>query len=214
MNNIARATHSGTWVIDEKNDIKIECYVMDNKERVLSLRGAARGIGIKGNGSQALTRNLNSMWISPYLSEELKEWLSNANRNELPIYFTTRGVQFQPFEASLFVDLCKAYVDALHDGVLKTEAQKRTAERMYIIMTAFAKVGLIAVIDEVTGYQDERDRNELQLILEKYISQELLPWVKRFPDEFYKQMFRLKGWPYRKKEKPSYVGKLTNDYIN
>ena len=46
---------------------------MDNKERVLSLRGAARGIGIKGNGSQALTRNLNSMWISPYLSEELKK---------------------------------------------------------------------------------------------------------------------------------------------
>lgn len=41
-------------------------------------------------------------------------------------------------------------------------------------MTAFAKVGLIAVIDEVTGYQDERDRNELQLILEKYVSQELL----------------------------------------
>ena len=52
MNEIPKATHSGTWVIDEENDIKIECYVMDNKERVLSLRGAARGIGIKGNGSQ------------------------------------------------------------------------------------------------------------------------------------------------------------------
>lgn len=80
-------------------------------------------------------------------------------------------------------------------------------------MTAFAKVGLIAVIDEVTGYQDERDRNELQLILEKYVSQELLPWAKRFPDEFYKQMFRLKGWEYLGKAKPSYAGKLTNEYI-
>ena len=47
MNEIPKATHSGTWVIDEENDIKIECYVMDNKERVLSLRGSARGIGIK-----------------------------------------------------------------------------------------------------------------------------------------------------------------------
>ena len=72
---------------------------------------------------------------------------------------------------------------------------------------------LYAVIDEVTGYQDERDRNELQLILEKYVSQELLPWAKRFPDEFYKQMFRLKGWEYRGKAKPSYAGKLTNEYI-
>lgn len=42
---------------------------------------------------------------------------------------------------------------------------------------------------------------ELQLILEKYVSQELLPWAKRFPDEFYKQMFRLKGWEYRGKAK-------------
>ena len=213
MSDTPRATHSGIWVIDEEKNIKIECYVMDNKERVLSLRGAARSIGIKGNGSQALPRNLSSMWIAPYLSENLKEWLNIAKNNELPIYRANKGVQFQPFEASLFVDLCKAYVDALHDGVLKTEIQRRTAERMYIIMTAFAKVGLIAVIDEVTGYQDERDRNELQAILEKFVSEEMLPWAKRFPDEFYKQMFRLKGWEYKGKAKTSYAGKLTNDYI-
>lgn len=213
MRSIPKATHSGTWVISEEKDIKLECYVMDNAERVLSLRGAGRGVGIKGNGSQALTRNLNSMWIAPYLSDNLKDWLSKANRNELPVYLTTRGVQFQPFEATLFIDLCKAYVDAMHDGILKTDAQIKTAERMYSIMSAFAKVGLIAVIDEVTGYQDARDRTELQRILEKYVSQEMLPWAKRFPDEFYKQMFRLKGWEYRGKAKPSYAGKLTNEYI-
>lgn len=85
-----------------------------------------------------------------------------------------------PFEASLFVDLCKAYVDALHAGVLQTEKQKQIAERLYAIMTAFAKTGLVAVIDEVTGYQADRDRDELQRVLEKYISAELLPWVKDF----------------------------------
>ncbi len=84
---------------------------------------------------------------------------------------------------------------------------------MYAIMTAFAKTGLIAVIDEVTGYQDDRDRNELQKILSQYISEELLPWAKRFPDEFYKQMFRLKGWDYKEKAKPGYAGTLTNEYI-
>ena len=56
---------------------------------------------------------------------------------------------------------------------------------LYAIMTAFAKTGLVAVIDEVTGYQADRDRDELQKVLEKYISAELLPWAKRFPDEFY-----------------------------
>lgn len=208
-----KVTHYGIWVLDEKKDIKIECYVMDNKERVLSLRGAARTIGLVGNGSQALTRNLNAQWIAPYLSENLRDWLEKANRNELTAYKGIRGRNFLPFEASLFVDLCTAYVDAMHDGVLQTEKQKQTAQRLYAIMTAFAKTGLVAVIDEVTGYQADRDRDALQKILEAYVSAELLPWAKRFPDEFYKQMFRLRGWEYKGKAKPSYAGKLTNEYI-
>lgn len=213
MKNKPKATHYGTWMLDKEKDIKIECYVMDNEERVLSLRGAARTIGLTGNGSQALTRNLNTQWIAPYLSEKLKDWLERANRNELPRYKGVRGREFLPFEASLFVDLCTAYIDAMHDGVLQTEKQVQTAKRLYAMMTAFAKTGLVAVIDEVTGYQADRDRDALQKVLEAYISEELLPWAKRFPDEFYKQMFRLKGWEYKGKAKTPYAGKLTNDYI-
>lgn len=213
MDKEPKVTHHGMWILDEEKDIKIECYVMDNEERVLSLRGAARTVGLSGNGSQALARNLNSQWIAPYLSGNLKDWLEKANRNELPTYKGARGRNFLPFEASLFVDLCTAYVDAMHDGVLQTEKQLQTAKRLYAIMTAFAKTGLVAVIDEVTGYQAERDRDALQKVLEAYISEELLPWAKRFPDEFYKQMFRLKGWEYKGKAKTPYAGKLTNEYI-
>lgn len=213
MSDLPKVTHHGTWTIDEESNIKVECYVMDNGERVLSLRGAARSMGLSGAGSHALARNLNTQWIGPYLSEPLREWLTKANRNELPQYISSRGTPFLPFEASLFVDLCSAYVNALHDGALQTEKQKYTADRLYKVMTAFAKTGLIAVIDEVTGYQEERDRDELQKILAAYISAELLPWAKRFPDEFYKQMFRLKGWEYKGKAKPAYAGKLTNEYI-
>ena len=101
----------------------------------------------------------------------------------------------------------------MHAGVLQTEKQVQTANRLYAIMTAFAKTGLVAVIDEVTGYQAERDRDALQKVLEAYISEELLPWAKRFPDEFYRQMFRLKGWEYKGKAKSPYAGKLTNEYI-
>lgn len=211
MNKAPKATHSGTWKIE--NDIKIECYVMDNKERVLSLRGAAKSMGLSGGGSMALVRNLNAQWISSYLSEGLRNWLQRANRNELPQYLTKRGGKFTPFASNLFVDLCKAYVDAKHDGVLKLESQMVVADKLYAVMTAFAKTGLAAVIDEVTGYQYDREHDELQKLLSLYISEELMPWTKRFPDEFYKQMFRLKGWEYRGKNRPQYVGKLTNQYI-
>lgn len=211
MENIPKATHSGTWNITDNTSI--ECYVMNNKERVLSLRGAAKSMGLTGGGSLALVRNLNSQWISPFLSDSLRDWLSKANRNDLPQYLTKRGTKFTPFKASDFVDLCKAYVDAKHSGVLKLESQITVADRLYIVMTAFAKVGLDAIIDEVTGYQYDREHDELQRLLSLYISDELMPWAKRFPDEFYKQMFRLKGWTYNGKNKPQYVGKLTNHYI-
>ena len=211
MENIPKATHNGVWNIN--GSVKIKCYVMDNKERVLSLRGAATSMGLTGGGSLALVRNLNSQWISPFLSDSLRDWLSKANRNELPQYLTKTGGKFTPFKASDFVDLCKAYVDAKHAGILKLKSQIAVADRLYTIMTAFAKVGLDAIIDEVTGYQYDREHDELQRLLSLYISEELMPWAKRFPDEFYKQMFRLKGWTYNGKNRPQYVGKLTNHYI-
>lgn len=212
MDTKPKATHSGVWTIDSEKNIQVQCFVMDNGERVLSLRGSSRAMGLTGAGSTALVRNLSSKWIASYLSDGLQQWLSDASKNNLPEYTTNTGRVFVPLEASLFIDVCKAYVDALHDGILSGK-QEEIALRMYAIMTAFAKVGLVAIIDEVTGYQDDRDRSELQKILGKYVSNELMPWTRRFPDEFYKQMFRLKGWEYRGKPKPLYAGKLTNMYI-
>lgn len=206
-----KATHSGTWKIGD--GLEIECYVMDNKERVFSLRGAAKSMGLAGGGGIALKRNLNAAFLSPYLSDELKDWIYQANTNSLPQYLTKSGTAFQPIKSSVFVDLCKAYIDAKQDGVLKLESQVAVADRMYAIMTAFAKTGLDAIIDEVTGYQYDREHDELQKLLSKYVSEELMPWAKRFPDEFYKQMFRLKGWTYTGTNRPQYVGKLTNQYI-
>ena len=80
-------------------------------------------------------------------------------------------------------------------------------------MRSLAKVGIVALIDEATGYQYDRDRTELQRILEAYIAQEFLPWAKRFPDEFYIEMFRLRGWDYHGRAKSPLVGKLTNELI-
>ncbi|MFT8649140.1 MAG: P63C domain-containing protein, partial [Bifidobacterium psychraerophilum] len=75
----------------------------------------------------------------------------------------------------------------------------------------------VALVDEATGYQSVRQHNELELLLSKYISEELQPWAKRFPDEFYSQMFKLKGWDYINLgaggKKPRVVGKITNDIV-
>jgi len=83
-------------------------------------------------------------------------------------------------------------------------------------MRSFAKVGIIALIDEATGYQYVRENNELQQILKAYVSEEILSWQKTFHDQFYKEIFRLKKWDFTAfgiKNRPGIVGTYTNQFI-
>ena len=105
--------------------------------------------------------------------------------------------------------ICDIYLSARDDGVL-TENQKPLAVASDILMRSLAKIGIIALIDEATGYQFERDTKALQVLLSQYISEEFLPWVKTFPDDFYVQMFRLRGWDYKGRLKTPYAGQITN----
>ena len=83
------------------------------------------------------------------------------------------------------------------------------------IKAALADVGIIALIDEATGYQDVRNRQALQNILDAYLRKELAAWAKRFPDEFYKQIYRLRGWEWkgRRLNPPQVVAKYTTDFV-
>jgi hypothetical protein len=91
--------------------------------------------------------------------------------------------------------------------------QYHIAARCEILVRGFARVGIIALVDEATGYQADRDLEELHKILEAYISKELLPWTKRFPPEFYQEMFRLRKWRFSPFKGPRLVGKLTKQIV-
>jgi hypothetical protein len=69
--------------------------------------------------------------------------------------------------------------------------------------------------DEATGFQKDRAANALAEILEKFIAKELRPWVATFPNEYYEQLFRLRGldFPRDSVKRPRYFGHLTNDII-
>src|SRR5262245_17296535 len=77
------------------------------------------------------------------------------------------------------------------------------------------RVGIIALVDEVTGYQEVRDREALQAILDRYLRKAFAAWAKRFPDEFYKEIFRLRGWKWRGMEvnRPQCVANYTKDLV-
>lgn len=95
-------------------------------------------------------------------------------------------------------------------------AQKHLAEQSEVIVFAFAKTGVIGLIDNVTGFEEFRPRFALNRVFEKYIEEEARKWVKRFPDKFYELIFKLNGWPYDEitiKKRPGVVGKWTKEII-
>jgi hypothetical protein len=83
------------------------------------------------------------------------------------------------------------------------------------LLRGFARVGIIALVDEATGFQRDRTKDALSKILEAYIAKELQPWVKTFPDEYYAQLFRLRGLEYSTSsvKRPQYFGYLTTDIV-
>ena len=114
----------------------------------------------------------------------------------------------------MLTETCKVFIEAKNAGVL-TKSQKRIAERCWILLQAIANVGITSLVDEATGFQYVRDRHALQAILDEYIGKELAKWVKRFPDEFYRQIFRLKGWTYNaaSSKRPPQMARITCDLV-
>ncbi len=79
----------------------------------------------------------------------------------------------------------------------------------------FSQRGIIALVDDATGYQADMARDEITKILEKYISPKLMPWTRKFPHDFFREAYRLLGWEYRlgQVKHPSYMGHFINKYV-
>jgi hypothetical protein len=149
--------------------------------------------------------------------------LKGQNANDLtarinePILFmpTHGGRHAYGYEAQILPEVCDYILACRDSGLMNGDRPSKIVVACDALVRALAKVGIIALVDEATGYQEVRDRLALQKILEHFISKELLKWAKRFPDEFYKEMFRLKSWRWEgmKINRPSVVGHYTNDRV-
>ena len=188
-------------------DIEIPCFVLEDETRVLVQRGLATGLGMSKPSGVQVRVFASSKSVRPYVSSDLVEVLNN------PIRFWTPNGIGHGYPATLLVELCKAVL-AARDARALRKNQEHIAARADLLIRGLATVGIIALIDEATGYQEIRARRALATILEKFIAKELQPWTKTFPYEFYEQIFRLKGWPgpYGTK-RPVIIAKYTNDIV-
>lgn len=192
--------------------VSVPCYVLEDGTRVLSGRKMQEILRIvDGNTSGTkLPQFLANSAIKPFIFNE-----KDAAHFE-PIICYKGKQQINGYEATVLPDICEAILKARRSGVKLTERQMIVATQCEILLSAFAKVGIIALVDEATGYQYDRERFELHKILAAYISDEILKWQLTFTDDFYKEVYRLWGLPFIPKyikNKPSFIGKLTTKYI-
>lgn len=211
---VPRATHSGTLEIGGR---VLSCAVLENGKRLLTQETFLTAIGRAkkakaGTGSERLEAGLPPFLVAenlqPFISDELRE-------SVLPILFRNqKGGRGYGYDATLLPKVCEVYLTALEKGKIRPD-QLHIAKACKILLCGFAQVGIIALVDEATGYQAERAKDELARILAAYISAELMPWVKMFPDEFFQHIYRLHGWEYRPgtAKRTPLVGKLINRYI-
>ncbi len=211
MAQMQKATHDGILNIGSK---QLTCSVLEDGTRIISQTAIFDAFGRPPRGSRAADKVINlpsfiaAQNLLPYINQEVQEVIK-------PIpYINKHGNQVRGYKAEILPVICGVYLDAEEDGAL-TKRQEKLAIVSHALVRTLSKVGIIALVDEATGYQEIRDKKALQAILEKYLRKELAAWAERFPRDFYKEMFRLRGWKWNPESvaRPSVVGRYTNDLV-
>lgn len=205
------AIYSGELPI---GNIELPCYVLEDGRRVLSQRGintaftGSRGGGtVSKDGAHNLPRFLSTNDVLPFVSNEL---MARINK----------PIEYQPshggrtafgYEATLLPEICEVILDADKAGALKNKDYAMVAD---VLIRSFARVGIIALVDEATGYQLDRGHDALRLLLSKYIAEGLQKWLKTFPDSFFIELDKLyDNAPTNSRNRPQYYGGFINKYI-
>lgn len=120
----------------------MECHVLSDHRRVLTQREVVRVLS-GGRESGNLQRYLD------------RNPLTDADFDPDPaINFTIprTNVVAMGYEATSLIEICDRYLQAREQNLLKP-SQMKLAMQAEIVLRSCAKVGIIALIDEATGFQ-------------------------------------------------------------
>lgn len=198
-------------------DIPIACAVLEDSTRVLSQGTVLRALGRNPEKSRRPGRDspelrapfLAANNLQPFITPELRELAE-------PIRYRLDGESAISwgYRAEMLPMVCEVYLEAAENGRLQPN-QAEVVRAAGVLVRGLARTGIIALVDEATGYQEVRARDALAKILEAYIARELQPWVSTFPADYYRELFRLRGLDYPRDtpQRPRYFGTITNDIV-
>lgn len=205
------ATHDGVLNL---SGFRMECAVLADGTRVIQQRDIMDALGrstSSGRRVEGLPPFLEASNLAPFIPAKLREHVNGIAFRRTGQRFTSTG-----FEAIILPEICDVFLASRLDPDTKlSKAQEGYAQRAEVIMRALAKVGIVALVDEATGYEKVRERQELQRLLAEYVEESFRPWVRAFPEEFFTQVLRIYGHSSdgRGNRRPQFVGRFINEYI-
>lgn len=189
-------------------DVELEVYVLEDGRRLFNKRGIARILGLKSEGGNAFLKTLSGKTIGSNIGTNLWKKIHS------PIVFKPlSGDPAHGYEAEVLIEICDAFVQA-RDNLLPT--QKFLAIQAEIIIRSAAKLGIVALIDEATGYSDNKRKEEYRQLFDAFIREEFRQWKEEFPNKFFDMIYKLYGLK-RKDPKslkhPRFFGHFIRKYI-
>lgn len=210
MSKKLKATHEGKLNIGSS---LLDVAVLENGQRVITQAAVFKALNRPSRGNSRMigipvfidAKNLQAL-----INDDLRAVINKIE------YINSKGKTQSGFDANILPLISDLYLKAREVGVITSKSQLDSAQKAEILVRSLAKVGITALVDEATGYQYQRENDELQLVFKAYLAEELLKWQKMFPDLFYIEIFRLSGWDYTVngiKKRPSVIGTWTNKLI-
>lgn len=196
---LPKAAFMGVLTLD---GAELTCFVLNDGRRVISRSAIARGLDEKSKDFERIRQGPVEKFLPPDLDDQMVEFEIKG------VTHTAKGLT-----ADAFLDICAGLVRAMNSDAQLTERQRSMAVRASALLAACAKIGLIALIDEVTGNQYDRPADELQMKLKAYLADEMRKWERTFPDQLWLEFGRLTNWKGTASQRPKYWGKLVMELV-
>lgn len=190
-------------------DVELDVFVLDSKQRLISKKAMANSLNLKSEGGNAFMRTMSRKGINSVLSDKLRKMIKE------PIsFYTLRGELADGYQAETLIEVCDALIEAKNQNKL-APSQAFLAIQAEIIFRSAAKIGIVALVDEATGYQD-KTRDEYRRLFDQFVRQEFTQWEKEFPDKFFDMIYRLYGLKREAPDSsrhPQFFGHFIRKYV-
>lgn len=217
--NLPLADFEGTFNI---GGTELSAAVLRDETRIITQATFLRALG-RSRSPKAGTGVLSTVDQLPFFlqADVLKPFITDELiASTKPIFYRTRkGGKGVGYNALAIKKVAEVYLQFRDVSLRTTGKVPERYERMIAasdaLIRGLAEIGIVALVDEATGFQEVRQKHALQEILDAFLLKELAAWAKRFPDDFYKEIYRLRGWEWRgrKFNPPQAVAGYTTDFV-